>query len=1036
MKPFRPPFPPSWFGSGLSLLALSLSLGCGRQNETAALRALRVAGDVSLLCLGPDAEGRLTQGLDRGQCPDLEHPSGSTEQRHLMALVTQPSTGEVAAVDVTATPIKIFDYEPTQPGYSFMPVGAEPTALVTTPGGIASFVAVAETGREGIFGLPSSCISPRPADAPLRDLRAWPACRLPSAPGPMTLLTDPAVDDDLDPATPQRVRERCSSSYVDPEELVGVAPAASREECPADLAREGGPPGRRKLAVTLPALSEIWVLDAQELLDRAPGSFDACIPEKTVVLRTETPDQSERIPSDLQPSSPSCMPLGYDHGPAPVDARPWPADLALADDARLYVADSQAPIIHVLDAGDPCTLQSLPGLYPLSYTDPGAFITTRKVAVSPLTPKGKRFVYAVDDSSTVTAGSLIPFDVSPGSTERTPLVRARAPFTPGEPPDRIFLSRDVADVEFAYVDYAPATDPLTGIAVEGVACEPNPLIPAEFAAARYRTSGDRTAGARPANLRGTFAYAALHSGQIAVVDVEDLDADCRRPRTVNHSSTEDAAGCKNDDPSVGPDGYTLNSIATVSDELSCNIVVPHRARGRNFFSNPPSGGTVSAGLLAFPSLTLSDGRSVLADQSDEGVNQPKMLGVPYVADQVEEVYVGPLAYKTDGSASHLELDPTEADRPSVLLSYEEPRAFIPNEDFTATYEGVVRTEREGIFRAPADGASVGIVDEGVNASFCSAGVQDLDLTAEVGRSLKVSDPASLAKFSRDHADFVQITGPLLEEDDDYWQTAGAQCGAELFDTGEQVNEVRGRPLCQQFFGTPQVPSNYRDLRIVAASEDSLTVEPREGPDARRNSETRRRRLMQFVSCCFPEPTTYVVRAGSQWVIRGGSSGLGHHVRTDPSSHRCVNDCSPLTQRLSGRALEISCSANCPANAEGRLSVGRATANDFVCVADDTTGGVQPGQPGSECVFQSITTRLAFYRGRNPTKRDTRFRWQLSDGFGPLSISLTNGNTLGVSTPRSLLALPELGQLLITDGTAAGLTFLNVASPNFPTTPIY
>jgi hypothetical protein len=1016
------------------LLALSLSLGCGRQNETAALRALRVAGDVSLLCIGPDAEGRLTQGLDRGECPDFEHAPGSAEQRHLMALVTQPSTGEVAAVDVTATPIKVFDYEPTQPGYSFMPVGAEPTALVTTPGGIASFVAVGETGREGIFGLPSSCISPRPADAPLRDLRSWPACRLPSAPGPMTLLTDPAVDDDLDPATAPRVRERCSASYVDPEELVGAAPAAAREECPADLAREGGPPGRRKIAVTLPALSEIWVLDAQELLDRTPGSFDACVPEKTVVLRAETPDQSERIPSDLQPSSPSCVPIGYDHGPAPVNVRPWPADLALADDSRLYVADSQAPVIHVLDAGDPCTLESLPALYPLSYTDPGAVITTRKVAVSSLTPKGKRFVYAVDDSSTSTAGSLIPFDVSPGSSERTPLVRARAPFTPSEPPDRIFLPRDVADVEFAYVDFNPASDPVTGIAIEGVSCEPNPLIPSDFPAAKYRPSADRTAGARPANLRGTFAYAALHSGQIAVVDVEDLDADCRRPVVVNPTSVENAGGCKDDDPSVGPAGYMSNSIPTVSAELSCNVVVPHRARGRNFFSNPPYGN--SAGLLAFPSLTLSDGRSVVPDQSDEGVNQPKMLGLPYVAGQEEEIYVGPLQYKTSDSPSHLELDPTKADRASLLLSYEEPRAFIPNEEFTATYEGVVRAERDGIFRAPAEGSSVGTVEDGPNASFCSGGVQDLDLTAEVGRSLSVSDPNSLGTFSRDHADFVQITGPLLEEDDAYWRAGGAQCGAELFDEGDQGNELQGRPLCQQFFGTPQLPLTYRDLRIVAASEDSLTVEPREATGERRNSEIRRRRLMQFVSCCFPEPTTYVIRAGNQWVIRGSSSGVQHHVRTDPSSHRCVNDCSPLTQRLSGRAFEISCSANCPTNAEGRLSVGRASANDFVCVADDTTGGVQPGQPGSECAFQSITSRLAFYRGLTPTKRDTRFRWQMSDGFGPLSISLTSSSTLGVSTPRSLLALPQLGQLLITDGTAAGITFLNIASPNFTATTIY
>ena len=44
-------------------------------------------------------------------------------------------------------------------------------------------VGVHEVGREGIFALPTSCIVPREPDEPLRDIRTWPACRLPAAPG-------------------------------------------------------------------------------------------------------------------------------------------------------------------------------------------------------------------------------------------------------------------------------------------------------------------------------------------------------------------------------------------------------------------------------------------------------------------------------------------------------------------------------------------------------------------------------------------------------------------------------------------------------------------------------------------------------------------------------------------------------------------------------------------------------------------------------------------------------------------------------------
>src|SRR6185436_14991708 len=134
-----------------------------------------------------------------------------------------------------------------------------------------------------------------------------------------------------------------------------------------------------------------------------------------------------------------------------------------------------------------------------------------------------------DNSTTITAGSLLAFDVSPGSSDRTPIVRERAFFTPEEPPDRIQTPRDVADVEFVFQDNA-IPDLSTGIAVEGIACDPNPIrVPLDSPAALYRPTGDRSFGARPTRLRGTFAFAALHSGQLAVIDVEDLDGACRRP---------------------------------------------------------------------------------------------------------------------------------------------------------------------------------------------------------------------------------------------------------------------------------------------------------------------------------------------------------------------------------------------------------------------------------------------------------------------------------------------------------------------------
>lgn len=1004
----------------LGLLAL---VGCGQDSATASLRALEPVGEVALVCLGRDATGAFNRGLGRAECPDYEYPLDSPNNRRFHALVTQPLSGEVALVDLAVTASQaVIDFEPSQPGYSFMPVGAEPGAIVSTPGGVASFVGVREAGREGIFALPSSCIAPRAATDPIRDIRTWPACRLPAAPGPMVMLIDPAIDDDGDAATPASVRASCGGAYVDSAELIGQAPGATRAECPADLATELPSPGRRKLGVMLPSLSELWVLDAQELLDREPGSFDICNVEERVALSGEVSDAVQRIPTDLVPSSPSCGPVGFNHGPIADSYRPWPVDVALDDEQRLYVADSDAPLVHVLDVSNPCALSALPALEPRSHADPTAVITTRRVAVSPLTPLGKRFVYAVDDSTTNTSGTLMAFDVSPGSTDRTPIVRERSALNPTEPPDRIAFGRDVADVEFVYQDFP---EPLGGVAVEGVACDPDPRLRADSPAAEYRPASDLSAGAAPRKLRGTFAFAALHTGQMAVVDVEDLDGACRRPVAVNPGTQENLSGCKLDDTSLQPFGYQLLGGPTVSNELSCNVVAPHRTRSRSFFTNS-GGGAHSAGLVSFPTLTLDTGRSVTTDQTDDGTTYPKLLAARSAANQPGELYVGPLLYSTDVPTALLDVDPASAERSSLLLSYEEPRAYFPGEDFIATYEGGVRPTSAALFSVDA-ATGLGMIDEGLNASFCTSGVQDMDLVVEAGRGLGVA-PADEAAFARRHADYVQIVSDLLEEDDAYWgaSSPGATCGAELFQEVDSIARVSGRSLCDQFFLPAELQSPQRDFRIVQASEDRLLVEPRSYAPGEM-SETRRRQLSEFAACCFPKTMPFQIRAGHQWVIRGSGSGFAHAVTTDPSSLRCVADCNPMASRQRGRAYEIACSRDCPTPL-GRPAIGYAVpGEDFACVVDSTENGIDPGEPGSECIFQSLTTRFALYRGQLRSTRDMRFRWQLTDGFSPLVIALTSVDRPR-STPVSLFPWPESSQLILSDGSARGLTFVSSRNP--------
>jgi hypothetical protein len=1000
------------FGA-LGVLTLGSTSACSQQSQATQLRSLQASGDMSFLCLshGEDDVVIRAQGLEF--CPDSDTPDEDLpEHRRLHAMVTQPETGEVALVDLfDQVPI---DGEPTQPGYNFMSVGAEPGAIVSTPGGQASFVGVREAGREGIFGLPTSCVGQRPADEPFRDITSWPACRLPAAPGPMELLLDPGLDDDGDPNTPALVRERCEADYIDPAELIGRSPGATRDQCPADLALESKPYGRRKLVVALPSFREVWVIDAQELLDRAPGSFEACVPEQRLVLEAGGTAPPQTLPADLVPPAASCNPAGNEYGPS-GPFTPYPTDFAVDDRQRLYVSDGQAPVIHVLDATNPCALSSLPPLLTSSYLDPGSVITTSKVAASALTPGGKRYVYAVDASGSATAGSVIPFDVSADSGARRPLIKTRAPWNPLEPPDRIVFPQDVADVSFIFRDVPQVVD---GIGVDGVSCDPDPQ--SSDVGTEYRPSSDRLSGAAPLKLRGTFGLAALHSGRIGVIDVEDLDASCRRPTSTNTGSVENINGCA-DDPVVtgGIAGryVTDTGAATVSQELSCNVISPHRVRSNSFFDTTRTGG-----LRSFPTLALATGRTVATDQSPEGRDLPRMLAArqPNAADP-PTLIVGQFLYNQDEG---LELDPNLAERSSLLLSYEEPRAYSSNEDFVAIYEGPVGATGQSFIRVEDDGFLR--IDDGVNGRFCDGGVQDEQVTREVGTSLGVP-AAELATFARRHGDYVQIVEDLLEDDDPYWTPGnpGATCGADLFQVDVSGGSGGGRGLCETFFGPFQLQNATRDLRIVEASEDNMRLESRTLEPT--NSSQRRRELSEFVSCCFPRSTRYAVRAGNQWVVQGSASGAPHHIKADPTSGRCVQDCNPLTQKLQSRVFEISCTNGC-ADAPGDTlpAVGLAVpGQDLACVVGDVSGGIDPGEPGAECVFQSLTTRFAIYRGRSPSLRNMRFRWQVVGGFEPFLLNLSTLDR--ISSPRSLTYVSDFDRLFLTDGTARGLSSLSLRS---------
>src|SRR5690606_12480015 len=144
------------------------------------------------------------------------------------------------------------------------------------------------------------------------------------------------------------------------------------------------------------------------------------------------------------------------------------------------------------------------------------------------------------------SGSVMVFDISPNSAQRTPVVLEHAPFMPDQLPDRVTVGAEVSDVEFMFRDSEVVDD--KGVTVSGVRCEPEPEAD-DSLGALFRPSN--SGGADALMLRGLFAVASLQNGQLAIIDIDDYDAECRRPSAIGRG--EGDVGCPTD-PDRFPDG--------------------------------------------------------------------------------------------------------------------------------------------------------------------------------------------------------------------------------------------------------------------------------------------------------------------------------------------------------------------------------------------------------------------------------------------------------------------------------------------------
>ncbi|NVL67872.1 hypothetical protein, partial [Escherichia coli] len=78
-------------------------------------------------------------GRPQDECaPVPANVDGSAFQKQLFALVTQTTRGELAVVNLSAG--VLVDQSRATPGINFLPVGALPTDVATTPDGKMAFV--------------------------------------------------------------------------------------------------------------------------------------------------------------------------------------------------------------------------------------------------------------------------------------------------------------------------------------------------------------------------------------------------------------------------------------------------------------------------------------------------------------------------------------------------------------------------------------------------------------------------------------------------------------------------------------------------------------------------------------------------------------------------------------------------------------------------------------------------------------------------------------------------------------------------------
>lgn len=811
--------------------------------------------------------------------------------------------------------------------------------------------------------------------------------------------------------------------------------------------------------------------------DGLPYDGSAPQPPSTTIVHDETPDggdagfheeQTGTAGVGVPPVAASCPNTDGGIDDAGVNALPAlpPASprggFVVRDGTTLYVADLALPLVHVIDLSDPAAPKELAPLVASSILEPSRRVTIGQMALSPPTRDYKRYLYAIDQKE----GSIIVYDVSdPVASPHVPMTRPHPELNPFQAPDRISFSSPVASLAFASHDFSP----LTGTALpRGVLCNPNlnagldlpPIDPGAWYRANVASSnleGNLIIG--PSRLRGVFAFATLSNGAVVLIDVDDWDSPCRRPdpmtltdKTGNADAVssitpnEPPASSKQDlDPYHSPNGttcnpttascdptalfsYTSNPSSGTTEEPFFPVTAPNRTRSLYLVRKDATTGAHSPNVAQPPSLFATLTTPVTIDD-----NAPRMM--PTFSQLMDTSYYatpdspdtqgrGPTLPDGAGSPNDPNLsNPNFVKQTGVRLSWEDPTVFF-EQDWTVTYEGILpdfagTPNQNGLSgKLTTTDHYQSLVLDAPNPLFCRKGIEDAQVGAERANAFDAAlPPYGIAPPTRlDHrvGDYLQLSEDLLPPNDPYWSEDDSSdpngtCwdfdGPPHTDPGDRYN------TCQNIYGNAGDQHIARDFPIWQAFDDHLVVTRYGYTDETQNPSTREivgpdpsnAAALKAMRCCFHRQVQFHVRTGGAWLALGGvNGGLNHITKGDGGA--CVQSCEPREQLLNDRSISIPRVGYNNANPPDRNSP-LALRNPMFSylIWDGIAGGVDllPA-------------------------RDMVWKFHLGGSFQPYVINYAGSSTAAVS-PQSMLFLDSFRRIAIVDGSAAGLTLIDLDS---------